>query len=179
MSNPFRVLPGHRALDRAQRGVSLLAVLIVIVVVTTLVASAVTFTGQESTSANRHLSHESLSSCSLAARNYVLAQLRTGALGRLRNPQIAGELDTGEFLIRTGHMGEGDGGSFAPAMRPCLGSGNGDPNMSVYDLTNSMPGLPNGGGAGFGSQCLNLVAHCLEKQSGAVGEVEFQVRLAF
>ena len=162
---------------KAQRGVSLLAVLIVIVVVTTLVASAVTFTGQESTSANRHLSHESLAACSLAARNYVLSQLRTGALGRLRNPQIAGELDTGEFFIRTGHLDEGADGEFKPAMRPCLDSGGA--SMAVQDLTNAMPGLNAGGGSGLGAQCLNLVAHCVEKQSGALGEIEFQVRLAF
>ena len=151
-----------------QRGFTLVTVLVVLTVMALLVAGALTFTGQEVASATQHVRRESMAACVEAARSYVLSQIRTGAEGRVVNRDIQGELDMGDFLVRTGHL---DATSAQPAVAPCAPSGGG---VGMIDLTNTTLGA----GGSFGRQCLRIVAHCIDKQTQARREVEFQMILA-
>ena len=158
----------------SQRGLSLLTAMVIVAVLVFLVAAALVFTGQEVSSAAQHRRKEGLSSCVTAARNFVLSQIRTGATGKANNQTISGELNAGDFTVRTGHLDQyPDAGSpFPIAVTPCpLSTGGG----AMIDLTNTSPGP---GGSVGGRSCLAVVAHCIDNQTGAREEVEFQVRLS-
>ena len=185
MPRPFQ----ESSMRRAQRGAALLTVMIVVVVLTIIVAGALTFTGQESASATKHMERERLAACSIAARNFVLSQLRPGAAGRAQNTAIQGSLNTGEFLIRTGHLDQPDGGPGTLGVSACPGTssstaGVAGGSMGTLELTNATQRKSGSSGAGGGggalsSQCLSVVASCQDLKTGASSEVEFQVRLGF
>lgn len=157
------------------RGFSLITALIVVVVLTMLIAAAITFTGQEAASASQHKRRETIASCATAARNYILSQLRSGVSGRASNPHIAGQVDVGELIIRTGHLDApdpADGGTPQLAMAPCPQNLQGDVMMDLTNLTFF------GNAGGGGGQCYRVITHCIDKQTGDRSEVEFMVRLA-
>lgn len=159
-----------------RRGVSLLASLIVVGVLVILVAAAVSFTGQERQSAAQHVRREALTGCVQAARNLVVSQLRGGALGAgLDLSAIRGEVETGEYRMRTGHLTPAVEGG-APGVSTCSNDvengswGAGDLTNVVVDPAANRPGS---------GRCYAVVAHCEDRQTRGVREVEFQLRLSF
>lgn len=60
----------------AQRGFSLLVAMVVVVLMTLLVVGAITFTGNERSSAVTHTRAERLDGCAQAARNVFLSRVR-------------------------------------------------------------------------------------------------------
>lgn len=159
-------------MDPRQRGFSLLTVLVVLMVMLLLVAGALSFTGQEVAGAAQHVRRETMSACATAARNYIMSQIRTGAQGRAVNQFIAGELDLGEFVVRTGHMDDTPGPTGPPpAVSPCPLNASGG---AMMDLTNTTLGF----GGALGRQCFRIVATCIDTQTNSAREVEFQVTIA-
>lgn len=149
----------------------MLAVMIVVAVLTLLVASALVYTGREAGSANQFKRRETMSACSRGARNFVMSQIRVGALGRQNAEQFAGEVLVGDLRIRTGHLDLPAASPPARAITPCPGGG---PTSMMTDLTNSSTGP----GGSMGRQCYQIVAHCINTATTDRVEVEFQVTVA-
>lgn len=159
-----------------RRGVSMLASIIVMGVMVVLVAAAITFTGQERKSAGQHLRSEALNGCVQAARNVVVSQLRGGAAGAaLDLDAIRGQVATGEYRMRTGHLDDPtDGGG--PGVTACADDGD-NTAWAAMDLTNTVVD-PNAARAGAG-RCYSIVASCQDLETQASREIEFQLRIAF
>ena len=155
-----------------ERGFSLLTAMVVVVVLTILVAAAITFTGKEVSSSLQHKQREAMASCAIAARNLVLSQLECGAQGRVK--QVTSSIDTGDFLVRVGHLDDPDPmGPVEVSEMMCDSTQTGGGGM--MDLTNTTIGA---GGTGGLEQCYRVVTHCVDETSGARNEVEFMVRIA-
>lgn len=159
-----------------RRGVSMIASMIVIGVLVVLVAAAITFTGQERQSAAQHLRREALNGCVQAARNVVVSQLRGGAAGSaLDLANIRGEAETGQYRMRTGHLGDETVGG-GPGVTTCANESD-NSAWAAMDLTNTVVD-PNAPRAGAG-RCYSIVASCEDVETRASREVEFQLRIAF
>ncbi|MCI0571747.1 MAG: hypothetical protein L0Y66_13425 [Myxococcaceae bacterium] len=171
--------PAHHS-SRRIRGASLLTTLIVVGVLTLLVSAAVVFTGQERISAGQHMRREVLVACVQAARNFTVSKLRASFAQGLAT-DVRGEMDTGEFLMRTGHIDDTTPGGGAGVTEE---EGDGRGVMVSLNMTNRIwggaPAGEPGAGSGMGQlRVYQVVANCTDKQSRAQSEVEFQVRLAF
>lgn len=165
--------------SRRSRGASLLTTLIVVGVLTLLVAGAVAFTGQERISASQYVRREVLAACVQSARNLTVSKLRA-SFAQGMNTDIKGEVDTGDFIMRTGHIDAPAGGGPGVSEE---GNGSRGGMVSVNMANRVWGGAPNGepgAGTGFGQlRVYRVVAHCTDKMTQAQSEVEFQVRLAF
>lgn len=150
----------------------MLAVMIVVAVLAILVAAALVYTGREAASANQFKRRETMSACSRGARNFVMSQIRVGALGRANAGQFSGQVQVGDLLIKTGHLDLPQASPPAIAMTPCAGS---NPTSMMTDLTNYTLGVS---GGGLGRQCYQVVAHCINTATQDRAEVEFQVTVA-
>lgn len=158
-------------MNRHQRGSALLMAMVVLAVLALLAAAAVTSTGQESSSASQFQKRETLSACAAAARGWLMSHFQTGAANAVDVLNVRGQVDMGRFLIRTGHLDWDGVGPFPPAIEIAQGSTSGS---GFTDLTNTT--LPATGSVG--KRTYRAVATCLERETGAATEIEFEVLLA-
>lgn len=147
------------------RGITLLTTMLVVLALSLMIAGSLMFTGQESSSAAQHARREGLASCLKSARSMVLAQVRLGALGRGTNASINFTQDLGNYTIQTAHVQ--DGLSAGPVVSDCSSS----LNTQRVDITNITLQKDY-------SQCYRWVARCIDNETKAQGEIEFQVSLA-
>ncbi|WNG50893.1 hypothetical protein F0U60_47275 [Archangium minus] len=161
----------------APRGMALVLALIVVVLVTLLVAGAISFTGTERNAAVLQTREDSLSACTQAARNLFLARLRVltpGTAGQVRLDDAYGQ-----GLIRAGHF---TGTPAAPASEtaptPTLTHVErlpanlvGASRDTARDISNTL------GDAAEGAYWYSVTALCQEYPGGPEREVEFVVRV--
>lgn len=85
------------------RGMALVMAMIVVVLVTLLVAGAISFTGTELAASKIQTQEDRMSACMQAARNLFISKLN------LLDPEgptkIQFEDNLGEMIVRTGHLG--------------------------------------------------------------------------
>jgi type II secretory pathway pseudopilin PulG len=155
---------------RNQRGSSLLTAMLVVAVLAILAAAILAATGQELSSAKQYKKREMLSSCATAARNWIMAQFQTGAGNEQEILEFAGSVDMGELTLRTGHI---DDPAPTAAIEVVEGGGL---SFQAMDLTNTTA-IAEGTGR-LGGKTYRAVVTCIENDTGAATEVEFQVRLA-
>jgi len=159
------------------RGMALVMALIVVVLVTLLVAGAITFTGTERNAAVLQTREDSLSACTQAARNLFLARLRVLTPGSAS--QVHLDDAYGQGLIRAGHF-TGTPAAPAPGEPPAptlthverlpanaVGASRG----SARDISNTL------GDAAEGAYWYSVTALCQEYPGGPEREVEFVVRV--
>ncbi|HSP77357.1 MAG TPA: type II secretion system protein [Myxococcaceae bacterium] len=149
------------------RGMALMMSLIVVVLITLLVAGAISFTGTERGAAVLQTRADTLSACTQAARNLFLARLRvlpaTNADGVELNDAY------GEGLIRTAHY------TGAPPtlthVERIPANAVGASRDSARDIGNTL------GDAAEGAWWYSVTALCQEYPGGPEREVEFVVRV--
>lgn len=156
---------------RAQRGYALLVVLGVIVVMMLIVVAGIKLTGQSAAGAGQHKRREAMAACANAARGWVMAQIRPGAQGRAENLKIHGELNTGEYTIRSGHLGAvATASGYPPAVTRCREAATSGLGGDITNIT-----WPEAGGT---AQCYRAVVHCINNTTRDATEVEFVLRLS-
>jgi type II secretory pathway pseudopilin PulG len=151
--------------------------LIVIVLVTLLVAGAITFTGTERNAAMLQTREDSLSACTQAARNLFLARLRVLTPGSAS--QVKLDDAYGEGHIRLGHFAGGadagtpGGGSSATLthVKAIPANAVGASRGSARDISNTL------GDSAEGAVWYSVMALCQEYPGGPEREVEFVVRV--
>jgi hypothetical protein len=162
-------------MHRSDRGSSLLLAMIALAVLSILAAAALTYTGQESSSASQFEKREALSACATAARNWMMSFFQAGSSNGVDMLKLAGRIDAGRFWIQTGHLDQiGLDGGFAPGIE--LGEGTLS-TVGFSDLTNTTLKRPGGAGGGL-RRAYRAVATCVDKETRAVTEAEFEVLLA-
>jgi type II secretory pathway pseudopilin PulG len=153
--------------------------LIVVVLVTLLVAGAITFTGTERNAAVLQTREDSLSACTQAARNLFLARLRVLTPGSAQ--QVKLDDAYGEGHIRLGHFAGG-----ADAGVPSPGSGSSATLTQVKAIPANAVGASRGsardisntlGDSAEGAVWYSVTALCQEYPGGPEREVEFVVRV--
>ena len=119
--------------QRRQRGFTLIAAMVVVVVATFMVVGAITFTGAERLSAVRQSRSERLSGCVQAARNLFFSQMRV-----LQGNVMTATVDAGiaydgdQMLIQTRHYGN----VALTHIRKLGDSAVGGAGDQVYDISN-------------------------------------------
>ncbi len=162
------------------RGMALVMSLIVIVLLSLLVAGAITFTGTERNAAMLQTREDSLSACTQAARNLFLARLRVLTPGSAS--QVRLDDAYGEGRIRLGHFAGGadagvpptpGGGSSATLteVKAIPANAVGTSRGSARDISNTL------GDSAEGAIWYSVTALCQEYPGGPEREVEFVVRV--
>jgi len=156
------------------RGMALVMSLIVVVLVTLLVAGAITFTGTERNAAMLQTREDSLSACTQAARNLFLARLRV--LTPSSAQQVKLDDAYGEGHIRLGHFAGGaDAGVGSSAtlteVKAIPANAVGASRGSARDISNTL------GDSAEGAVWYSVTALCQEYPGGPEREVEFVVRV--
>jgi hypothetical protein len=109
---------------------ALVMAMIVVVLVTLLVAGAISFTGTELAASRIQTQEDRMSACMQAARNLFIAKLN------LLDPQgptkIKFEENLGEMIVRTGHLGSVDEEVSAIDVTKKME----DPDNQVQDISN-------------------------------------------
>ncbi len=159
------------------RGMALVMALIVLVLVTLLVAGAITFTGAERGAAMLQTRDDSLSACTQAARNLFLARLRVLTPGAADKVVLANE-PYAAGTIRTGHFSPPAAPPSGPTQPPTLthvkrlpASSVGASRETARDISNTL------GDSAEGASWYAVTALCQEYPGGPEREVEFVVRV--
>ena len=159
------------------RGMALVMALIVLVLVTLLVAGAITFTGAERGAAMLQTRDDSLSACTQPARNLFLARLRVLTPGATDKVVLANE-PYAAGTIRTGHFSTAAAPPSGPSQPPTLthvkrlpASSVGASRDSARDISNTL------GDSAEGAAWYAVTALCQEYPGGPEREVEFVVRV--
>ena len=166
-----------RSRPTGPRGMALVMALLVVVLVTLLVAGAISFTGTERNASVLQTREDSLSACTQAARNLFLARLRVLTPGSAAQVQLGDAY--GQGLIRAGHF---TGTPAAPASEttptPTLTNVErlpanlvGASRDTARDISNTL------GDAAEGAYWYSVTALCQEYPGGPEREVEFVVRV--
>jgi type II secretory pathway component PulK len=147
------------------RGMALVMAMIVVVLVTLLVAGAISFTGTERAAAEVQTQEDTMSSCVQAARNLFLSKLSTYPVDLPE--KISFDEDLRGTQLRTGHYG-----TVAKVSAQNVSAAMQDPNRNVRDLSNGDTGQ---GGTRF----YTVTAVCRETPdpSSPEREIEFMVRV--
>ncbi|HYO55545.1 hypothetical protein [Archangium sp.] len=159
------------------RGMALVMALLVVVLVTLMVAGAITFTGTERNAAVLQTREDSLSACTQAARNLFLARLRVltpGSAGQVRLDDAYGQ-----GLIRAGHFtgapaAPSPGGPPPPTLthvERLPANAVGASRDAARDISNTL------GDAAEGAYWYSVTALCQEYPGGPEREVEFVIRV--
>jgi hypothetical protein len=148
------------------RGMALLMAMIVVVLMTLLVAGAISFTGTERATAESQTQDDVMSSCVQAARNLFISRLN------VLTPETLKDIDLDEHLqnttLKSGHFK----GAVSISSWEDVTSTMADPNVRINDATGSTGGT---GGTAF----YMVTAVCRETPdpSSPEREIEFMVRL--
>jgi Tfp pilus assembly protein PilX len=155
-----------------QRGMALVMAMIVIVLITLLVAGAITFTGTERAAAMIQSDEDSMSACTQAARNLFLARLRV-LLGNAQRITFADTLTSDGRTIYTGHFG--DPANVTASLKsavPVPISAIGEGRETVSSATNVVVT------SAMEAHYYRVTAVCQERSTdGAQREIEFVVRV--
>jgi hypothetical protein len=158
----------------AERGFTLIAAMIILLVSTLLVVGAISFTGSERSAAANRLKSELLSACTHAARNLFLSRVNV-LRGNVTQVELNKEIPLNDdapnerMHVRTGHF---DGQAVLRHVTRLPGNMVGGANVDVQDLSNRL-GLNGGLLAGY----YDISALCTDLETGAQQEIEFIVRL--
>lgn len=170
-----------RGASRRERGSILVVAVVVVAVLSTLAAAAISFSSTEYSAARVYTSGDELVSCADAGRQYLLSKFKM--LGPPpTNLQLSARLDTadstacsntasppsGGRCARGGHIGQRD--VTVKGVRVIPSSSVADSRRNARDLTNVIT-TPNS----LGGQYYQLVVHC-EDDRGRETEVEFALR---
>jgi type II secretory pathway pseudopilin PulG len=150
----------------APRGMALVMSLIVVVLITLLVAGAITFTGTERSASVLQTRDDTLSACTQAARNLFLARLRVLTPGSV--PQAQLDDAYGEGLIRSGHF---TGTPTLTHVERLPANAVGASRDAARDISNTL------GDSAEGAYWYSITALCQEHPGGPEREVEFVVRV--
>ena len=153
----------------APRGMALVMALLVVVLVTLLVAGALSFTGTERNAAALQTREDSLSACTQAARNLFLARLR------VLTPGSAGQVHLddayGQGFIRAGHFTGSTASPTLTHVERLPANAVGASRAAARDISNTL------GDAAEGAYWYSVTALCQEYPGGPEREVEFVVRV--
>ncbi|WP_224250308.1 hypothetical protein [Hyalangium gracile] len=147
------------------RGMALVMAMIVVVLITLLVAGAISFTGTERAASEIQTQEDVMSSCVQAARNLFLSKLNM--LDFEGPKKILIDEDLRGTKLRTGHFGR-----LAELSASDVSSTMKDPNREVQDISNSNTISPK-------TKFYTVTAVCRETDdpSSAEREIEFMVRV--
>lgn len=151
------------------RGMALVMALLVVVLVTLLVAGAISFTGTERNASVLQTREDTLSACTQAARNLFLARLRV--LTPASTAQVRLDDAHGQGLIRAGHF---TGSTPAPTLthvERLPANTVGASRDAARDISNTL------GDAAEGAYWYSVTALCQEYPGGPEREVEFVIRV--
>lgn len=148
------------------RGMALVMAMVVIVLMTLLVAGAITFTGTERGAAMLQADEDAMSACTQAARNLFIARLRV-LLGNAERIRFDQELNSEGRRVFTGHYGTP---SIVSAQWVSPNS-VGESRSSAVDMSNKV------GTAALMAGYYRVTAVCQERADGPQREVEFVVRV--
>nr|AYM52687.1 hypothetical protein [Aggregicoccus edonensis] len=148
------------------RGMALLMAMLVIVLITLLVAGAISFTGTERAAAQLQTSEDAMSACTQAARNLFIARLRVllGNAERIKFDQL---LNDDGRRVYSGHYDKVDVLS-ATWVNP---NSMGQSRSGAIDMSNKV------GTAALVAGYYRVTAVCEERANGPKREVEFVVRV--
>lgn len=150
------------------RGMALVMAMIVIVLITLLVAGAITFTGSERGAAMLQTDEDAMSACTQAARNLFIARLRVllGNAERIRFDQLLN--DEGR-RVYTGHYDKDQVNVVSATwVNP---NTVGESRSGAIDMSNKV------GTAALVAGYYRVTAVCEERTDGPKREVEFVVRV--
>ncbi len=148
------------------RGMALVMAMIVIVLITMLVAGAITFTGTERGAAMLQTNEDAMSACTQAARNLFIARLRV-LLGNAERIKLDQQLNEEGRRVFTGHYGTPSIVS-AQWVNP---NTVGESRSGAIDMSNKV------GTAALVAGYYRVTAVCQERADGPQREVEFVVRV--
>ncbi len=149
------------------RVMALVMAMIVIVLITLLVAGAITFTGTERGAAMLQTNEDAMSACTQAARNLFIARLRV-LLGNAERIAFRQELNSEGRSIATGHFHNVNVTSATWVNPNAVGQSGG----GAIDMSNRV------GTAALVAGYYRVTAICTESAAGgAMREVEFVVRV--
>ena len=152
------------------RGMALVMALLVVVLVTLLVAGALSFTGTERNAAVLQTREDSMSACTQAARNLFLARLRVltpGSAGQVQLNDAYG----GTGIIRAGHFSGSTASPTLTHVERLPANAVGASRGTARDISNTL------GDAAEGAAWYSITALCQEYPGGPEREVEFVVRV--
>jgi Tfp pilus assembly protein PilX len=155
------------------RGMALVMAMIVVVLITLLVAGAISFTGTERAASEVQTQEDTMSSCVQAARNLFLSKLNTLDSTAPSKIIIEDDLPTklGDELhttkLRTGHLG-----TLASLSALDVSNAMKDPNRNVNDISNQDTNTRK-------TKFYTVTAVCRETEDPASPEreIEFMVRV--
>jgi type II secretory pathway component PulK len=148
------------------RGMALVMAMIVVVLITLLVAGAISFTGTERAAAMSQTQDDVMSACVQAARNLFISRLN------MLTPDTLKEVTFNENLqdtrLRTGHFR----GAVALSAWEDVTSSMEDPNVNINDISSTV-------GTAGSTRFYIVTAVCRETAdpSSPEREIEFMVRL--
>jgi type II secretory pathway pseudopilin PulG len=147
------------------RGMALVMAMIVVVLVTLLVAGAISFTGTERAASEIQTQEDAMSSCAQAARNLFLSKLNM--LDFEGPTKIVIDEDLSGSKLRTGHFNQ-----LAEVSARDVSSTMKDPNREVQDISNTDTHQPK-------TRFYTVTAVCRETEdlSSPEREIEFMVRV--
>ncbi len=163
----MRRIPSH------PRGMALVMAMIVVVLITMLVAGAISFTGTEMSASQIQAQEDEMSSCLQAARNLFIARMRMVPVESVETVNFSEVLDPADPMhsaaVATGHLRGTDVAlkHFADATRAVQ-----DPNSNVVDISNS-PGQ--GGNTRF--YAVTAVCRANNDPGSPEREIEFLVKV--
>jgi type II secretory pathway component PulK len=154
-----------RPLTPTPRGMALVMAMIVVVLVTLLVAGAISFTGTERAASEIQQQEDTMSSCVQAARNLFLSKLNVLDFEGPKKVVIDDDLQG--IKLRTGHFSR-----LAEVSANDVSSLMKDPNREVQDISNSDAYKPK-------TRFYAVTAVCRESDdlSSPEREIEFMVRV--
>ncbi len=147
------------------RGVALVMAMMVVVLITLLVAGAISFTGSERAASELQTQQDEMSSCVQAARNLFLSKLNM--LDFEGPTKIVIDEDLRGTKLRTGHFS-----GLAQVSARDVSSMMKDPNREVQDISNGDAHQPK-------TRFYTVTAVCREsdESSSPEREIEFMVRV--
>ncbi|HEX5752737.1 MAG TPA: hypothetical protein VFZ09_41415 [Archangium sp.] len=151
------------------RGMALVMALLVVVLVTLLVAGAISFTGTERNASVLQTRDDALSACTQAARNLFLARLRVLTPGS--TAQVHLDDAYGQGIIRAGHFTGSTPSPTLTHVERLPANAVGASRDTARDISNTL------GDAAEGAYWYSVTALCQEYPGGPEREVEFVIRV--
>ena len=147
------------------RGMALVMAMIVVVLITLLVAGAISFTGTERAASEVQAQEDTMSSCVQAARNLFIS--RMNMLDAEGPSRIVFNEDLRGTLLRTGHFAR-----LAEVSATDVSGSMKDPNRDVQDISNTNTNKPT-------TKFYTVTAVCRESDepTSPEREIEFMVRV--
>ena len=147
------------------RGMALVMAMIVVVLITMLVAGAISFTGTERAASEVQAQEDTMSSCVQAARNLFIS--RMNMLDAEGPSRIVFNEDLRGTLLRTGHFAR-----LAEVSATDVSGSMKDPNRDVQDISNTNTNKPT-------TRFYTVTAVCRESDepTSPEREIEFMVRV--